>query len=107
MRLQVQPGWEPGITWDDHTYEPGETFNIDDEDAARQFLANGSAVEAPPNPSAAPQNRTLAPLGAPAQDGRVAYLDLYATPTRPPYDLRASRDQGTPRLSGSMRPGLP
>lgn len=50
MRLQVQPGWEPGITWDDHTYEPGETFNIDDEGAARQFLANGSAVEAPTKP---------------------------------------------------------
>jgi hypothetical protein len=49
MRLQVQPGWEPGITWDDKTYRPGETFDIDEDDA-RQFLDNGSAVEAPAKP---------------------------------------------------------
>jgi hypothetical protein len=46
MRLKVNAGWEPGITWDDTTYRPGETFDIDEDDA-RQFLDNGSAVEAP------------------------------------------------------------
>ena len=49
MRLKVNEGWEPGITVGDTTYPPGETFEIDEEDA-RQFLDNGSAVEAPAKP---------------------------------------------------------
>jgi hypothetical protein len=64
MRLQVQPGWEPGITWDDHTYEPGETFNNDDEDAARQSLANGSAVEAPTKPKRSATKWNARPPGS-------------------------------------------
>jgi hypothetical protein len=48
MRLKVNEGWEPGITWEGTTYPPGETFDIDDD--AAQFLANGSAVEAPAKP---------------------------------------------------------
>ena len=48
MRLKVT-GWEPGITWDDTLHAPGDTFEIDEDDA-RQFLANGSAVEAPAKP---------------------------------------------------------
>jgi hypothetical protein len=46
MRLKVDEGWEPGIPWEGTTYPPGERFDIDEDDAA-QFLANGSAVEAP------------------------------------------------------------
>jgi hypothetical protein len=51
MRLKVNEGWEPGITVGDTIYRPSETFDVDND--ARQFLDNGSAVEAPPNPSAA------------------------------------------------------
>jgi hypothetical protein len=40
MRLKVNEGWEPGITWEGTTYPPGETFDIDDD--AAQFLANGA-----------------------------------------------------------------
>ena len=49
VRLKVNAGWEPGITWGDKTYRPGETFDIDEDDA-RQFLDNGSAVEAAAKP---------------------------------------------------------
>ena len=48
MRLKVNEGWEPGITWDGKLYAPGDTFEIDDD--AGQFLADGSAVEARTNP---------------------------------------------------------
>jgi hypothetical protein len=46
MRLKVNEGWEPGITYQGELYAPGETFEIDEDDA-RQFLDNGSAAEAP------------------------------------------------------------
>ena len=49
MRLKVNAGWEPGITVGDTTYRPGETFEVDKDDA-RQFLDNGSAVAAPAKP---------------------------------------------------------
>jgi hypothetical protein len=47
MRLQVNDGWEPGITWAGKLYAPGETVEIPEDDA-RQFLDNGSASEAKP-----------------------------------------------------------
>jgi len=49
MWLKVNEGREPGITWDDTTYAPGDTFGIDEDDA-RQLLDNGSAIEAGAKP---------------------------------------------------------
>jgi hypothetical protein len=43
IRLEVNDGWEPGITWDGKLHAPGDTFEIDEDDA-RQFLDNGSAA---------------------------------------------------------------
>jgi hypothetical protein len=70
MRLKVNEGWEPGITWGDKTYRPGETFDIDEDDA-RQFLDNGSAAEAP---GAKPERSRGASAGSRALDRNVRWV---------------------------------
>jgi len=111
MRLKVNEGWEPGITWDGKLYAPGDTFEIDDD--AGQFLANGSAVEARTNPKRRAPMFCARPLarrgglraicvaiGRGAVSGQGAEVDAMAEAA---HETRLARVLGVPLAEDAVR----